>query len=224
MKLITFQTMDAFRELVDRGCLECREPFVNLEKSGHAYRWVREKMAESVPNPHHANYPLWAWVKFKRGICPPRHKGEPVKAFEVKITFHKPEEEVWVTDFRRYSFLLNNLYIPDTLADKEKFDAELAKYQISKDDLKAYVRPDLFPEHRQDREFLEICRRIRAGFDRCITADSDVLQGCVWRIVLEDVEKIELLHDRNYCCGSFNYVRSDGKRFDWQEEYYRMLK
>ena len=36
-------------------------------------------------------------------------------------------------------------------------------------------------------------KEIRKSFDRCITENSDVLQGCVWRINLDEIENIEIL-------------------------------
>lgn len=223
MKLVTFQTMDALKDLINIGYLECKEQYIDLKKAGLTYTWVLEKMNKMIPNDK-SKYPIWCWVKFKNGICPPKHKGEPVKGFDVKITFNKQKKDVFITDFRRYSFLLNNTYIPDTLKDKELFDKILEEKNITKDDLKAYVRPDKFDHHREDKDFLDICQKIRQSFDKCITTDSDVLQGCVWRINLDEVEKIEILNDNNYRYGSFNYVRSNGKRFDWREDFYKKLK
>lgn len=223
MKLVTFQTMDALKELINNGYLECKEQYIDLKKAGPTYIWVLEKMNKMIPNDKY-KYPIWCWVKFKNGICPPKHKGEPVKGFDVKITFNKEKKDVFITDFRRYSFLLNNTYIPDTLKDKELFDKTLEEKNINKDDLKAYVRPDKFDHHREDKDFLDICQKIRQSFDKCITTDSDVLQGCVWRINLDEVEKIEILNDNNYRYGTFNYVRSNGKRFNWREDFYKKLK
>lgn len=108
--------------------------------------------------------------------------------------------------------------------DKEKFDRLLKEKNITLEELKAYVRPDKYETHREDKEFLNICKKIRDSFDKCITLDSDILQGCVWRISLSDVEKIEVLNDDNYRYGSLNYVRSNGKTKNWREDYYKMLK
>lgn len=223
MKLVSFQSMDAFKELTVKGYLEAKEMFIDMEKMQPTYDWIIEKMSEKIPNEYHAEYPLWCWVKFKNGICPPKHKGKPVKGFDVKITFNKPEEDVFVTDFRKYSFVLNNSYIPDNLQDKEMFEQELRAYNITSEELKAVVRTDIFASSRKDKEFIDICQKIRKSFDKCIDRESDVLQGCIWRINLDEVEKIEFLTDSNYCYGSFNYVRTNGNRFNWIEDYYRQL-
>lgn len=220
MKLVTFQSLEALKDLINKGYLECREDYINLKKMGVIYSWVLEKMNARVKNNTEAKYPIWCWVKCYNNICPPKHKGEPVEGFDVKITFTKPEEDVFITDYIRYSFLLNNTYIPDSLADKEKFDKELIKYSITEEDLKAFVRLDQFDRHRTDEEFLNICQKIRKSFDKCITTDSAILQGCVWRINLDEIEKIEFLSDKSYRYGSLNYVRSNGKRMDWREVFY----
>lgn len=224
MKLITFQTMDALKDLVNNGYLECKEKYVNDKKYGATYLWMLEKMKNRVLNKFNTKYPIWCWVKFKSGICPPKKKGDKIKGYDVKITFNKAKYDVFITDFRRYSFLLNNLYIPDQKTDKEVFEKDLKKYNITREDLQAFIRPDKYITHRTDREFLEICDRIRKSFDKCITCDSDVLQGCVWRINLEDIEKIEILNDDGYKYGSCNYVRSNGTRFDWIDDFYKKLK
>ena len=161
-----------------------------------------------------AKYPLWCWAKCYNGICPPKHKGEAVKEFQVKIVFHKKEDEVFITDFRRYSFLLNNIYIPSTLKEKEKFDEKLRKLEITQEDLKKFVRTDKYKDCRNDEIFLEICKEISTTFDRCITTDSNILQGCVWDIKLSEIESIEFLPNDGYRYGSLNYKRSNGRRMN----------
>lgn len=223
MKLVSFQSMEALKDLVGKGYLEADETRIDRKRMGPTYDWVVEKMSERIGNAHGATYPLWCWVRFKNGLCPPKHKGPPVPGFDVKITFNKPREEVFVTDFRRYSFVLNNLYIPDSRLDQAAFDQELRVHDITPDELRAVVRRDQFASHRTDEAFMRICREIRDSFDKCISDESDVLQGCVWRIGLDEVEKIELLTDPDCTYGSFNYVRRDGRRFNWIEDYYRTL-
>ncbi len=224
MKLVTFQSMDALKFLVNNGYLICNENYINKEKAGPTYEWVIEKMNSYVKNNIKSKYPIWCWVKCYNGICPPKHKGEGVKGFDVKITFNKDENEVFITDFRRYSFLLNNTYIPDSLSDKEKFEDNLAKYNITQDELKAYVRQDKYSGHRNDKEYLEICKTIRSSFDKCITRNSDVLQGCVWKINLDEIDNIEIIPDDGYRYGSINYIRSNGKRINWIKDLYKKMK
>lgn len=156
-------------------------------------------MEERIGIAHASNFPIWCWVKCGRSTCPPRHKGAPAKGFEVKITFHKPESEILITDFRRYSFVMNNLYMPDSMADKARFDTA-----------------NLAADERQ--------RQICASLVRCITGSSDVLQGCAWDVKLTEVERVEMLPNDGYCYGSLNDARADGTRRDWQREFYRLIE
>lgn len=224
MRLVTFQTMDALKSLIINGNLVCDEKYIDVKKVGYAYQWIVEKMNQYIPNKMKVRYPLWCWVKCYNSICPPKHKGEAVKEFQVKIVFRKKENEVFITDFRRYSFLLNNVYIPNTLKEKEEFDRKLRKLGITQEDLKKFVRTDKYEDCRTDENFLKICKEIRDTFDRCITTNSNVLQGCVWNIKLSEIESIEFLSDDGYRYGSLNYKQSNGKRKNWQEDFYKLLK
>lgn len=169
-------------------------------------------------------YPIWCCVKCYDGICPSTVKGKRVEGFDVKITFNKKKEDIFITDYRRYSFLLKNMYILDGIEDKEKFDNKLKENNISLEDLKAYVRKDKYSCHRIDKEFLEICDETQKSFYRCITEDSDVLQGCIWKIDKSEIESIEILPKDDNVYGSLNYVRENGKRFDLVEDYYTRIR
>ena len=224
MKLVTFQTIEALKSLLNNGQLICDENLVDLEKNGFAYNWIVDKMNKKVPNNTNAKYPLWCWVKCYNGICPPRVKGERIFQYQVKITFHKDDKDVFITDFRRYSFILNNTYIPNSLDEKEKFDNELKSNNITQEELKMFARRDKYKTYRNDKKFLEMCRIINDTFDRCITRNSNILQGCIWNLSLSEVEKIEILPIDEYRYGSLNYIRSNGNRINWQEDFYKRLK
>lgn len=224
MKLVTFQTFDALKFLINNGELICDEKYIEIEKVGPTYNWVLEKMNKLVPNKTKVKYPIWCWVKCFNGICPPKHKGEKIKGFDVKITFNKADKDVFITDFRRYSFLLNNIFIPNSLKEKQQFFERIKDLNITLEELEMFVRPDKYETHRKDKEYLNLCEEIRKSFDRCITTDSDILQGCVWNIKMSEVEKIEILPNDGHIYGSLNYKRSNGKRIDWQKDYYKLLK
>lgn len=157
--------------------------------------------------------PLWCWVRFKNSICPPRHRGQAKSEPGIRITFTKPPEDVFITDYRRYSFLLNYRYIPESLKDRLQFEEKLGQIGLKTNaDRQSYGNCP------------EICREIEKSFERCITSDSDVLQGCVWRICLSDVKEIEFLRDPEFQYGTFNYLRKNGRRFDWIGDFYKKLQ
>lgn len=224
MKVVTFQSKAALDYLNEKGYLICDDKYIDMKKSSLVYKWVIDNMNKNISNNSSSTYPIWCWVKCDDDICPPKVKGKRVEGFDVKITFNVDEKDIFITDFRRFSFILNNLYIPNSKEDKDKFDKLLNEKNISLEELKAYMRKDKYDSHRTDEEFIKVCELVASSFDRCITKDSDVLQGCVWKIDKEQIENIEILEDDGYVYGSLNYVREDGTRRNWQEEYYEMLK
>ena len=224
IKLVTYQSKEALEFLEKKGYLETDPTRINKEKYGYAYSWIIENMNKKIDNPHNVEYPLWCWVKCYDQVEPEKREGIPVKGFDVEITFHEDEKNVFITDFRRYSFILNNRYVPSSLEDKNMFDKKLEKYNITSEDLKAFVRKDKYPTSRTDKEFIEICDEIRKSFDRIITTDSDVLQGCVWRINKKNIDEIKLLSDDGYCYGTLNYRDNNGNTKNWIDEYHKMLK
>ena len=164
MKLVTFQTIEAVNDLFKKGYLECNKNKINIEKAGPTYKWVINKMNERIPNTNNVDYPLWCWVKCYNGIYPPKKKGKRVEGFDVKITFNKKKEDIFITDYRRYSFLLKNMYIPDSIEDKEKFDNKLKESNISLEDLKAYVRKINILVIEQIKNFLRCVMKIKKVF------------------------------------------------------------
>lgn len=219
MKLVTFQSIEALKELINKGYLECDSSKID-SKNKKIYDYIVNKMNEKVDNKYNTKYPLWCWVKCYNSICPPKHKGKKVNGFDVKITFNKKAEDVFITDFRRYSFLLNNQFIPNSLYELKEYQELLNKYNITNKELLDYIRNN---NVRCDDNFKMMCDKIEDSFKRCITNDSDILQGCIWRINLNEIDSIEILKDDGYTYGSLNYIRSNGSRMDWISDYYRKL-
>ena len=223
MKLVTFQSYEALKFLITNGYLVCDEKYVSL-KSSAPYEWVIKKMNQYVKNEENIKYPVWAWVKCFNGICPPKIKGDKIKSFYVKITFNKNDDEVFVTDFEKFSFLLNNTYLPKTMQEKIEFDNYLKANNITQEELKAVMRRDKYHTCREDEIFVNTCKIIEKSFDNIISKDGKILQGCVWKLNLTDVEKIEFMQDDGYAYGSLNYIRKNSERFNWLENHYKKLK
>ena len=92
MKLVTFQSLGALKDLINKGYLECNEEYIDLRKAGVTYSWVLEKMDGKIEDKMNAKYPIWCWVRCYNNICPSKHKGKQVEGFDVKISFTKSKE------------------------------------------------------------------------------------------------------------------------------------
>lgn len=215
MELITFQTWGAFQELISKEYLVTNPQYINVLKSKKVYEWIIRKMDEKIKDkPKGASYPLWAWVQYGKRQCPPKHKTlgyfAPNEDILVKITFHKNEEELLLTNFNLFSFLLNNRYIPINKKEYLQFEKRLKENNITYDDLKAYMRPDKFLNHRQDKEYMQIIKEIQKSFDLILNPGKDRIQACFWKLNVSDIIQVEFIHrkdcvPRNYKVGR-NYI------------------
>lgn len=85
--------------------------------------------------------------------------------------------------------MLNNTYIQETVKDKEMFDVILKQYNITENDLKAFVRSDKYNTHRTDKEYLDIFEQIRKSYDKCITTminHTDMVRLIIFEAMLKE--------------------------------------
>ncbi|MBQ6546946.1 MAG: hypothetical protein IJL74_02990 [Bacilli bacterium] len=52
MKLVTFQTIEAVKDLFNKGYLECDEKKINFDKNSSTYNWIVENMNKRIDNPN----------------------------------------------------------------------------------------------------------------------------------------------------------------------------
>ena len=196
MKLVTIQTMSAYNELKNNGYLITDSKYVNQLKYGVPYNFVINNM-KNIENRYNAEYPLWAWVKYGRCTMPPKHKMLGFFAENdnevVRITFNKPNSEVLVNDFVKYSFLLTNEYLPKTYNDYLTFDKYINSKNVSKNDLLAVVRKDKFNKVRSDNDFVEVNNKIQNSYCDIFNLETNYLQATVWDIKLSDIVKVEFI-------------------------------
>ena len=115
MKLITFQSLEAFKELKRKGILRVPASLsnANSKKYDIPYHFIMDEMKKKLPNSD-AIYPLWAWEKCGGFIAPRKRKNilNIQKPARVKITFFKTDKEVLVSDYMAYSFILSGHIVP----------------------------------------------------------------------------------------------------------------
>ena len=218
MKLVTIQTKSAYDKLVSQGYLITDTSFVNTQKYGVPYRYIVENM-KGISNTYSADYPLWAWVQYGKFTSPPKNKllGFFPKEDDivVRITFEKRDEDVLVSDYVKYHFLLTNEYLPIDIADKNRFEKDMIDRSVSKEDLMAYVRRDKYDSFRLDDDFNTINSRIRDSHKRIFSPLGEYRQGTVWSIEKNEVKKVEFIYKKD--CTKKSSV-------DYRELYIKGLK
>ena len=218
MKLVTIQTKKAYDQLLKNGYLVASAEYINKPKYGVPYQYITEHM-QNISNIYNAEFPLWAWVKYGGFSCPPKNKllgFFPNDSNEiVKITFEKKVEDVLVTDYIKYHFLLTNEYLPKSKEDQQFFEKLMIEKNVSKEDLLAYIRRDKYPSFRQDKDFQFINKIIKDSYKDIFTTDGTYLQGTVWHISTDDIISVEIIKKEN--C-------TKKKSVDYRKMYINSLK
>ena len=219
MRLVTFQTRKAFDILQREGILITDTTHIDLQKYGIPYDWMVSAMKKKKILPIHGeSYPLWAWVKCGSSIAPKKKKNKNgVIQDKVKITFEKPDNEVLVSDYMAYSFLLSGHIVPKNQNEYAHFLKQMTEKGITLEDLKKFVR------HQETKVNIPI-DEIQKTWSRIFHLKSYVHQACLWNIRLEEVKKAEILDDSNYLYGALNTKRKDDSRPDWKQAYLKFLK
>ncbi len=200
MKLVTFQTKQAYDSLLKNGYLIADAKFINKAKYGVPYQYIVDNM-QNIDNPYCAAYPLWAWVKYGSFLSPPKNKllgFFPNDDKEiVKITFEKAPNQVLITDYIKYHFLLTNEYLPLSQTDKNNFDKLMKENNVSKEDLLAFVRRDKFKYFRTDKQFELINQQVQLSYKNIFDNKGNLQQGTVWCILLSEIKNVEIIKREN---------------------------
>lgn len=218
MELVTFQTVAAYESLINNGYLIADEKFININKYGTAYDWIVSKMHEKKI-PEASKYPLWAWYKCGKFKSPTKNTMLGYFGAEqeqlVKIVFEKTDNEVLLTDYKIYHFLLVNAYLPSSLQDFNAFNKFKEEKGVTDEDLLAYIRRDKYDSYRTDKDFNHVNEIIHKSYEQVLNLSSDYIQACVWNIKLSEVKSVQFI-EKNEC--------KKHKSVDYRKEYINSLK
>lgn len=210
--------MSAYNSLLKNGYLVANEKFINLDKYGVPYNYISNKM-QNITNPYNAKFPLWVWVQYGKISSPRKNKllGFFAKDEDVivKITFTKPDNQVLVTDYIKYHFLLTNEYLPLSINDKQQFDDLMKSKKVTSQDLLAYVRRDKFTEYRKDKDYEFINSKIQNSYSRIFDNLGDYKQGTIWHLQKAEILKVEFINKED--CTKKSSV-------DYRKKYLKLLK
>lgn len=132
MKLWTIQPIEILEEINEKGYFCCNETKAENITGDFsfksAYDWLVPEMEKRIgKKPNNINYPIWAWHTrdWKRKKPDLRFsaydkKGTKCVCLEIEI----PDNEVVLSDFSAWHFVLNNMYLDDS-----KNEFEWDKYQ-----------------------------------------------------------------------------------------------
>ena len=136
MILWTIQTEEAWLKLQATGMLRASRENIMEGCWILPYEWMVDQMKIRIgPPPGSSCFPMWAWYQWegeKRSKPDLRAGGHLSKGQKgVRIEFECGDEEVLLSDFDLWHYVLNYWYLPESESDGEDFEAELATFGLS---------------------------------------------------------------------------------------------
>ncbi len=135
MILWTIQSAAAWHAFQREKTLRAHSQFVEPAFRA-AYEWMVGQMVKQIgPHPKTVRYPLWAWYQWRnhRKRRPDLRGGAHLPAGQrgVRIEFEQPDAAALLSDFDLWHYVLNDWYLPASMAEGEAFERELSDRGLS---------------------------------------------------------------------------------------------
>ncbi len=201
MLLWTIQSYMAYENMIKTGLLSASEGNLFCEDAFKlAYDWMAEKMKERSLVPQgRGNYPVWAWCQWegKRKRRDMREGGHAKRGEKiVQLTIDIPDEDVLLSDFDLFHYVLNYWYLPIDEQDDILFEEEYKSLGFTLHDLQNF--------NIQSQKMNCLRKKITSSWNRIFELDKEdsswlygkndkkSIQAAFWELRLERVKKAEI--------------------------------
>jgi hypothetical protein len=123
--LWTIQSLEAWNQLKDSKILSNHKDKVDSDWL-FAYNWMRSQMKKRLKKSRGINYPIWAWVNHKPDLRVERHLLNGEVAVLIKLSI--AEDQVLLSDFDAWHFVLNKYPLYNNKKEEEFWDSCIKKY------------------------------------------------------------------------------------------------
>lgn len=198
MILWTIQTLEAWKILNRDGGLRA-DPSRVEDYWRPAYQWMAAQMRQRLDcQPSESSLPIWAWFQWhgehKRRPDLRSSAHLPKGTRGVRIEFEANETQVLLSDFELWHYVLNYWYLPESEAEGEAFEAELAKVGLSYYASKPL--PDPKYHERIERSWLRIFD-LNWSCDGIASRKEDKsIQAALWELRMENIRKVQVFTAR----------------------------
>jgi len=194
MILWTIQSEPAWEGLKLQGILRGASERIMDEDWRDAYAWMVRQMTHKIgPPPSPESYPIWAWFQFesaRRARPDLRLAGHlPKGEAGVRIEFECSNGEALLSDFGLWHYVLNYWYLPETEADGNGFDAELARHGLSFFDSKPLADPHY--HERIEKSWERIFDLDWCEDELAFPKAQKSIQATVWELNLDQVRNVK---------------------------------
>lgn len=171
MKLWTIQPKEVLEIVERKGVFyNSKERSDNWADFKNAYLWMVEEMTKrNILAPENCDLPLWAWHTTDwHHDCPDfEYMNYSNNGNQVCLEVEVPDEEVLLSDYDTWHYVLNNMYFEDSKTEEEweKFRAE---FELLDSDSKRRVTikswQKVFNTRAEKTEWYSVGRNIQATF------------------------------------------------------------
>lgn len=178
----TRQHKSVLDEILDKGIYRVKERYIRKKLDTCAdiyldvYKWLRNEAGKRMEISNEAKYPVWLTTEEELKL--------PMADGFVFFDLEIPAEKIMIFDMLKWDYIVNYLYLPESKADRKRFEDKLDKYNINVES-DIYLQ-DFYPMLKQ--EMTSSWQRL---FDKDIKL-SDKEVGISWEIKEEwivDYEK-----------------------------------
>lgn len=176
----------AVRHALDTdGLYIVREEYVRAKNDSisdyylELYRWYTAGCRRYMDIPKEATLPIWLALTESARL--------PAAPGTVSLTLDIPEDQLFIVDYDKWGYRVNNWYVPNDPEDERRHDEELKNYGIVNEAMLTMDgRGNFYPMLRQ---------QIIRSWDRIFTtpsADDEHNVGTCWIIRREWVKEVEI--------------------------------
>ena len=187
MRLWSIQTVQAYEELLSKGVLYTNEKLSMAHEEPIfkvAYRYMMKQFAFRLSTKI-SNYPIWSWYWYDGKLKPRpdlrcKYYDTPGTKL-VRLTLDVPDNEVLLSDFNLFYFVLNDWYIPKNQQDLEKYDK--LKITLTNDELNKLKQDSwdlIFDLEREDDDNFMFGKK-----------DKKIIQAITACIKIDQVKKVD---------------------------------
>lgn len=121
MRIYSFQTEDQYKNYLKNNIIIADPNKVMFPKS---YKWLTSQLNLKIENPNNRLCPMWGWFQYGEKIEPTTKEYDLLEKGTIgyKFTLEIPDNEVVLSDFDLWHFVLNNWPI---FEDENKYDEDL---------------------------------------------------------------------------------------------------
>ena len=134
----------------------------------NAYQWLIVEMNKRFDKPKNAEYPVWGWYRFNgKSKLDLRYFTKIHESGTYEIVLDVPDDQVLLTDFEKWHYVLNDWYLPSARTDEEyeKLESNFEKSdKLAQDSLKKESWNNVF------------------NFDKNAISDGLNIQATFWKI------------------------------------------